>query len=90
MTNLFFVLVGDDRRWGQRRQHQRQMNTRPTLRSHHLLRQRSQRSYLFRIISRIIYIGQKLTYTCLNKCNLATQLRIQDFILGCSKIYIAN
>ena len=76
MTNLFFVLVGDDHRWGQGRQQQWQMNTRLRLSSHHLLRQRGQRSYQFRIISRIIYIGQKLTYTCLNKCNLATQLWI--------------
>ena len=90
MTNLFFVLVGDDHRWWQGRQQPQQMNTWLGLSSYHLLRQRSQRSYLFRIISRIIYIGQKLTYTCLNKCNLATQLRIQDFTLWCSKIYIAN
>ena len=83
MTNLFFILVGDNHRWGQGRQHPRQTNTRLRLRSHHLLRQRSQRSYLFRIISRIIYIGQKLTYTWLKEYNLATQLRIQDFILGC-------
>ena len=31
-----------------------------------------------------------MTYTWLNKCNLAKQQPIQDFTLGCSKIYIVN
>ena len=36
-----------------------------------------------RIISTITYIDQKMTYTWLNKCNLARQQPIQDFTLGC-------